>query len=337
MDRPPCGQAVDGTGGLSDDALAILAHSMSQSSSYECITDNICVSICQTLSLSDYVSNLPRYCSLVHNPTCTSCTSLLSIAKSILENGFVLLAKAFRSAFPNVTYHTENAKRRVLKMPLAALRVGCPKSGLSEVYLFEYSKGVNYQQFLCLLNSFHLEKTTKKLSMIKQQLKNVLSLAQSDREREMIRYTAVLSSGMSATAARKHFGLDSVQHRLDRVESVLDEMKAIRSAFESIANIQESATLAQFGITCDSDTSSSESESDNNSSEPAQPEVTVSFPRDDIVSLLKAGQWNWFEVVTEAEERGIDVRLVESEYNQIVCELDEPETQPSVSIPCCLS
>ena len=43
---------------------------MCQSSSYECITDNICVSICQTLSLSDYVSNLPRHCSLVHNPTC---------------------------------------------------------------------------------------------------------------------------------------------------------------------------------------------------------------------------------------------------------------------------
>ena len=43
----------------------------------------------------------------------------------------------------------------------------------------------------------------------------------------MIRYTAVLSSGMSATAARKHFGLDSVQHRLDRIESVLDKVKQV--------------------------------------------------------------------------------------------------------------
>ena len=136
------------------DALAIVARSMSQSPVYERITDSIFVSNCQNVSLSEYASNLPRYCSLVHDPTCTTCTSFLSIAKSVLENGFVLLNKAFRSAFPNVTYHTENAKRRVLKMPLAALRVGCPESGFSEVYLFEYSKGVNYQQFLCLLNSF---------------------------------------------------------------------------------------------------------------------------------------------------------------------------------------
>ena len=88
-------------------------------------------------------------------------------------------------------------------MPLAALQVGCPKSGMSEIYLFEYSKGLNYQQFLWLLNSFHLEKTTKRLSMTKQQLKNVLSLAKSDREREVICYTAV------ATVARKHFGLEA--------------------------------------------------------------------------------------------------------------------------------
>ena len=156
---------------------------MSHSASYICISDSISVSSCQSISLSDYVSNLPGYCSLIHDPTCTA---LLSIAKSILENGFVLLAKAFRSAFLNVTYHTENAKCRVLKMPLAALRVGCPKSGMSEIYLFEYSKGLNYQQFLWLLNSFHLEKTTKRLSMTKQQLRNVLSLAKSDREREVI-------------------------------------------------------------------------------------------------------------------------------------------------------
>lgn len=164
---------------------------------------------------------------------------------------------------------------------------------MSEVYLFEYSNGLNYQQFLCLLNFFHIEKTTKKLSMSKEQLKNVLGLAQSDREREMIRYTAVLSSGMSATAARKHFGLDSVRHRVERVESALEEMRAIRLAFESIANIRESAALAQFGITCDSDSSPSESESDNDTSESsdsAHPKVTVSFSRDDIVTLLKARQ-----------------------------------------------
>lgn len=71
------------------------------------------------------------------------------------ENGCVQLAKAFKLGFPNVAYHTYSAKRKVLKMPVAALRVG---SGKSEVYL---SKGVNYQQLLCLLNAFHLAANTK--------------------------------------------------------------------------------------------------------------------------------------------------------------------------------
>ena len=59
------------------------------------------------------------------------------------KNGFVLLAKAFRSA---VCSHS--AKQRVLRMPLAAIRVGTPESGISEVYLFELIQGVDYHQFL---------------------------------------------------------------------------------------------------------------------------------------------------------------------------------------------
>lgn len=86
---------------------------------------------------------------------------------------------------------------------------------------------MNYQQFLCLLNSFHLEKSTKKLTMTKQQLKGLLSIAQSDREREMIRCTAVLASGLSASGARKHFGLDSFQRQSQRVEDVIEEIKAV--------------------------------------------------------------------------------------------------------------
>ena len=40
-----------------------------------------------------------------------------------------------------------------------------------------------------------------------------------------------------------------MQHRIEKVEHVLQEVKDIHLAFENVANIQESATLAQFGIT----------------------------------------------------------------------------------------
>lgn len=89
----------------------------------------------------------------------------------VLDNGFVFLAQAFRSAFPRLTYHSHCAKQHVLKTPLAALQVGTPESGVAEVYLFELIKGVDYHQFLNLLNSFHFEMSCKNktLAMSKQQ------------------------------------------------------------------------------------------------------------------------------------------------------------------------
>ena len=227
------------------------------------------------------------------------------------------------SAFPNITYHTSIAKRRVLKMPLAAVRVGLPRSGVSEV---EYNQGVNYHHFQRLLNTFHLEKTTKRLSMTKQQLKSVLSIAQSVREREIIRYTAVVSSGLSATGARKHFGLGAMQQRTEKVEHALQEIQDIRLAFESVASVQESATLAQFGITLDheSDESylgSSESEADD-TLEPPDSHTESSISMQSILDIRRESNWNWFHVISTAEVKGISVSLVE--FN-IVSDLTEPE------------
>ena len=226
------------------------------------------------------------------------------------------MSKAFRSAFPTLSYHPQNARHHLLRMPLVALRVGCPKSGLSEIYLFEHFKGVDYQQFLCLLNSFHLDKFSKTVAMSKQQLKNILSLAQSDREKEIIRYTAVLSSGLSASSARKHFGLDSVSQRSNKVDDAINEVKSIRMAYESIAHIQERAALSQLGIEYDPhpDTSSSESEpndlSDFSESEPSVTDTGTSFSKEQIIDVFKGAHWNWFEVIAIAEEKGADLSIV---------------------------
>ena len=151
---------------------------------FQRVSDDICCSYCEHLSLSDFAANLPSYCSMTHKSTCSLCPPLLSVGKKIIEGGFVLLSQAFRSAFPHKTYHSHSAKCCLLQLPLVAMRVGNPRSGLSEVYLFEHSPNVNYQQFLHLLNAFHLEKSTKKLFMSKEQLRGILSIAKSDRERE---------------------------------------------------------------------------------------------------------------------------------------------------------
>lgn len=198
-----------------------------------------------------------------HASTCLVCPPLLTVARMVLDRGYVLLSEAFRSCFPTVTYHSHSAKRCLLKLPLVALRVGPPESGVSQVYLFEHFPNVNYRQFLHLLNDFHAEKTKKKLLINKQQLKRILSIATSSRERECIRITAVLSSGISATSARKHFGFEKVTERVKAVSDIADEIEAIRRAHEEVAEAQERAAMVQFGVfQPDSSFGSSESESD---------------------------------------------------------------------------
>ena len=95
------------------------------------------------------------------------------------------------------------ALERFLQMPLVAVRMGTPSSGTSAWYVLEHVEGVNLAHLLHLLLS--AKSLTK--SIDRREIRAILSLAQSDRERELIRYTA---SGLSATAAKQHLGFQNM-------------------------------------------------------------------------------------------------------------------------------
>ena len=94
-------------------------------------------------------------------------------------------------------------------------------------------------------------------------------------------------------------------------------------------DVQESATLAQLGITLDhesdeSDLGSSESEADD-TLEPPDSHTESSISKQSILDILRESNWNWFHIISTAEEKGISVSLVELEYVNIVSDLTEPE------------
>ena len=51
-----------------------------------------------------------------------------------------------------------------------------------------------------------------------------------------------------------------------------------------------------------------------------QPEshTGVVFSREEILSLLISGSWNWYELVAVAEESGVELSTLESEYAHIL-------------------
>ena len=71
---------------------------------------------------------------------------MIHAAIIVLEEGIVTLKHVFTTIFPSVTYHTINAKRRLLQMPLVAIRLQYAK----ELYLIDC---LDYEKLVKFLNS----------------------------------------------------------------------------------------------------------------------------------------------------------------------------------------
>ena len=281
-----------------------------QSHVFTQVNSDVCVSNVTGISLADYAYALPHFCKLNHPLQCARCPGLVSIAQSILTNGFVPLSEAFRATFPNVSYHSHSAKRLLLQLPLVAVRIGQAESGLAQVCLFEHHPGV---RFLNLLER------RSKLSISKAELGELLNIAQCDHERETISYAVYKASGLSATGARKHLGLNRMLERAQRIQNTIGEVQSIRSAIDSLCHTQEKATLNSFGINVPSSSSSEESEtaiSESDTDTEGECEQTPqlkSASQADLVELLRKSAFNWFQFVDSCEEMMVDSKCVEFE------------------------
>ena len=153
------------------------------------------------LTLSEYIAARKTVCTCTHLTGCKACDSFINVAKLILKNGFVVRSEAFRNAFSSIKYSAEAARRKLLQMPLVSIVVGNSATGKSLSYLLEGCVGTNYQAVQHLLNSYIKDKL--KSNITKVALREMLSITQSDRERELIRYTAFISGNFTQTATRR--------------------------------------------------------------------------------------------------------------------------------------
>ncbi len=84
-----------------------------------------------------------------------------------------------------------------------------------------------------LLNT-HLLTVKKQSSFTKETLRSIISLTQSSREKELVRYTALMAGNFSQTSARDVLGLENINKRVAEVEKCIDEAKEIREAINQI-------------------------------------------------------------------------------------------------------
>jgi hypothetical protein len=242
-------------------------------SQFETLSSDMHRSIFEGLSLSDYVYIRSFVCNKNHKKPCDVCTRMIRVAKTVSGEGFLKLKTAFEMVSPNVTYTALHARRKLLQMPLVSIGVGERKKGTYSVFLVEKQSAVHYTIFQSLLNNW-MSCQNKKCSnsLGKETVNDLLKLAESNGERERLKYAIVKAAGISHSQAKSVYGFDNMSSRVNKVENALLEATAIRDAIENIANIKETALLSSFGISEISDDSQSESmddesETDTNNSE----------------------------------------------------------------------
>lgn len=59
---------------------------------------------------------------------------MITAGEMILKYGIVLTSDVFKTAFLTVTYHSVNAKRRLLQMPVIAIHVKGVREGQTILY-----------------------------------------------------------------------------------------------------------------------------------------------------------------------------------------------------------
>ncbi len=229
------------------------------------ICDNVYVSLISGLSLAEYVEARSAYCSSDHADPCSKCERLLLVAMIILEQSYCTLAQAFRVASPDGRYTSEVARRLLLQMPLVSVRIGNASQGNSFSILMEKFAGTDYRKLGAIINSLAINNThlPKGVSLEKSVVKMLLSIAQSDQERECLRYAIYKASGMTPSQARRTYGFEGMQARSLTVEATITEIQQIRQAIEDLACIADQALLTRFGIPGVSCTTSSESEEED--------------------------------------------------------------------------
>ena len=219
-----------------------------------------------------------------------------------------------------VPYKSAIAKKRLLRLPVAAIRVGEPSSGASRVFLMEALPSGNCSVYQKIINFYvnGLERATKQSTppLTKGNLKDILTLAQSDRERLLVKYAVFKTSGLSPTAARKYYGFDQIRQRAHDIEEAIQQIKQIRSTVFEMALDREKALAVSYGI------GTSDSSSDDESNDTFLPQVDFSslVPLSDIISSSNS---NFFDIVDKVEiqlDRSLETAELDALFQQAVAD-----------------
>ena len=239
-------------GGPKWDVMQKFSKYQCQKNKYLTLSNNVFITNVNDLSLSEYCQACIKYCEVYHHISCTKCKAMVQAANIIIENGICSLASLHRAVFPDLVYKSCNAKEKLLRMPLVAVQCTSSNAGNAVLLIMEYTSGVDYTKVALLLQRA-IHQGTQSFTISKQELRMLLSVAQTQRERQLISYGIVKSLGLSSKSAKHHFGITRVPNRIARVQQTITDMQALREVINQISHVKEKSILQILGLDVDSE------------------------------------------------------------------------------------
>lgn len=244
------------------------------------------------------------------NRTCR-CYEILQAAELVLAEGVTPLSHVFKTVFPNVSYNSGIAKRRLLQMPTAVVRIEKKSPSAAELYIMEKFENFDYACLVKFLNTLSSSRLSEPRDqpITSEQVKELLSVTQNERERECVRFAIYKATGVTPTAARRLFGFENMAQREDRIKKCIEEAKEIKEAVESLAASQDKALLDSLGIWDSSTEEDSGSETDCPDREERDSGKEVernaspirSNQNSTLVQIMQNSNYNWFEFVDRVQ------------------------------------
>ena len=181
--------------------------------------------------------------------------------------------------------------------------------------------------------------TSPNSALIKDDLKQIPLLAQSDREREIVQYVAFRILGLSASGVRRHFGLDNMTQHLAKVEQCIEEAKSIHKSIDELARIQKQAGSRFVGLATCISSSDSECEPDSEgvleSDEISNTAFSVEsegiLTLEQLKGILTVSSFNWLEVVeatklaTDQDGQEVELQLEKHFSALMACNISQEE------------
>ena len=279
MRDPPC--TSDNTGG----GCYGLSQHIYRNVKYETITDGIYISD-SNLTLLEFQNLCKSHTQTFKriNPA-----NLVKIADIVLEEKVCLVTTLFKRVYPQLSYNVDTAKQHLLRLPLVCIRIGEVVDGKSYLVVMEKVNGADYGKIRELYNRSWKSIGSPDL-IKKEQVKDLLRLAESGRERELLRYAIYKSSGLTPSMAKRHFGFEKMNERSTKVEKCMEEAKAIHVACDEMVKVKLKALRM-----------SGELELESSSSSGGEIKLTPEEVSEFTVAIREA-QFNWFEFAERIEQ-----------------------------------